>query len=293
MKRHLVNHTSPVADRLDGKLASYLAASGAVGLALASEANAQIVGNRIEQPFGINGDVNIDFNADGQVDFQIDHDRVDLNGTDIDYLQIDKNDVNSAANPIPIDAAATFDTMGTPGNNTVSSAYVVNGIDTGFGDNNNLGSYPAALQFGDLIGPGQVFDFQESDNFDNSGNTIRANRLIDEDMTQIDQDPGFGNNANVQVPFDGPNFVGLGGAVRYLGVQFNPQNAGNTHNGWIGIRIDNEDDATGAVTGWAYNTIPDAPIHAGVIPEPSSIILAFVGGVAILSGFCRRRILGK
>ena len=40
----------------------------------------------------------IDFNSDGQTDFQIDHDRVDVDGTaagpSLDYLQIDKNDIN-------------------------------------------------------------------------------------------------------------------------------------------------------------------------------------------------------
>ena len=60
--------------------------------------------NTTVQSFGINGDVNIDFNNDGQTDFQIDHDRVNLNGTNLDYLQVDKNDVNSADNPLPIDA---------------------------------------------------------------------------------------------------------------------------------------------------------------------------------------------
>ena len=29
------------------------------------------------QPFGINQEVNIDFNGDGQIDWQLDHDRVD------------------------------------------------------------------------------------------------------------------------------------------------------------------------------------------------------------------------
>ena len=92
--------------KLDGKLATYLAASGMVGTFLATEAHAVVVSNSSVQPFGINGQVNIDFNHDGQIDFQIDHDRVDLSGgTNVDYLQIDKNDVNGVepvgVSPVP------------------------------------------------------------------------------------------------------------------------------------------------------------------------------------------------
>ena len=71
-------------------------------------------------PFGINGEVNIDFNSDGQIDYQIDHDRVNLSGTNLDYLQIDKNDVSSAANPYPIDNFAVFPPEGDTGAPAVS-----------------------------------------------------------------------------------------------------------------------------------------------------------------------------
>ena len=97
---------------LERRLGKYLAASVTVAAVVSSEANAVVVSNTTVQPFGINGDVNIDFNSDGQTDFQIDHDRVNLNGTDLDYLQIDKNDVSSAANPYPIDGFAPFPTNG-------------------------------------------------------------------------------------------------------------------------------------------------------------------------------------
>src|SRR5262245_696499 len=83
---------------LDARLAGYFAAVGGFTAIFAHEAEAVIVGNSTAQPFGINGVVNIDFNNDTQVDFQIDHDRYNLNGTNLDYLQIDKNDVNSETN---------------------------------------------------------------------------------------------------------------------------------------------------------------------------------------------------
>ena len=60
---------------LDRKLAAYLTASVSVGAVMSSEAKAIVVSNTKVQPFGINGDVNIDFNCDGQIDYQIDHDR--------------------------------------------------------------------------------------------------------------------------------------------------------------------------------------------------------------------------
>ncbi|HJQ78917.1 MAG TPA: hypothetical protein VJ828_03130, partial [Lacipirellulaceae bacterium] len=172
---------------LDARLAAYLASAGALGTAVASEAEAVIVGNSTVQPFGVNGVVNIDFNRDGQVDFQIDHDRVDLTnmgGGVLDYLQIDKNDINGETNPLDFDPiagnqAATFPPNMTTPNDANESAYVINP--------NMQGSYPAAFTFGTPIGPTSSFDWQESNNFQSGGKWIRANRLIDEDATQIDQ----------------------------------------------------------------------------------------------------------
>src|SRR4051794_34777144 len=78
MKVHLEANSSSRRRTLDGRLATYLTAAGAVGAVMATEAKAIVVGNNTVQPFGINGSVNIDFNSDGQTDFQIDHDRVTL-----------------------------------------------------------------------------------------------------------------------------------------------------------------------------------------------------------------------
>lgn len=333
------------------RLAAYLA-GGATTLA-ARQAEAVIVSNTTEQPFGINEEVNIDLNGDGQIDLQIDHDRVILpgaggalgdydnssstggsdlvlwqrslgsntslpndnglgtpidarhldlwqthfgasgsSGTAIDYLQIDKNDVNSAANPIPVDFEQTFPVNGTVANDTVQTAYVTTGESTGYLD--DLGGYPQALEAGQQIGPNSFFDFQEGDNFAGTGNTIRANRLIDEDQGQIDQHPDFGNNSNVAIPQNGPNWVGLGGETRYVGFKVNLNDAVDDETllevinyGWIGVRIDNEADATGVVTGWAYETESDVSILAGdtgsgvsAIPEPTTLAAA-VGGVVL------------
>lgn len=273
--------------KLEGKLATYLAASGMVGTFLATEAHAVVVSNSTVQPFGINGEVNIDFNHDGQTDFQIDHDRVNLNGTNLDYLQIDKNDVNGASNPLVFDPgpdasfqATPFSDGATARNNANNAAYVINGPQ---------GSYPAALTAGTPIGPLSTFDFQESANFQGSGKWIRANRLIDEDATQIDQVLGGRPASGVMVPTNGPNFIGLGGQVRYLGLQMDLNSAGVFNYGWVGIHITNEADATGEVVGYGYQTVPGVGISAGV-PEPASIVMGAIGGTLLTGGLLVRKL---
>ncbi|HEY4235275.1 MAG TPA: hypothetical protein VGM76_17725 [Lacipirellulaceae bacterium] len=275
--------------KLDGKLAAYLAASGIVGTFLATEANAAVVANNTVQPFGVNGFVNLDFNHDGQTDFQIDHDRVTLpgGGPTLDYLQVDKNDVNGEGNPLAFDPgpdatfqATPFSDGATTRNNANNAAYVINGPQ---------GSYPAALTAGTQIGPLSTLDFQESANFQGSGKWIRANRLIDEDATQIDQVLGGRPASGVMVPTNGPNFIGLGGQVRYLGLQMDLNSSGALNYGWVGIHITNEADATGEVVGYGYQTVPGIPISAGV-PEPASIVMGAIGGTLLMGGLLMRKL---
>lgn len=236
----------------EARLAAYCAAAGGAAL-MNSSAEGAVVGNTTVQPFGINQEVGVDFNGDGQTDFQIDHDRYNLNGSNLDYLQIDKNDVSSAENPLPIDSFATFAPGIGPANDAAEAAYMTS----------SQGGYPAALTAGTFIGPGEIFDFQESDNYLGSQRTIRANRLIDEDQTQIDQVLGGVPADKVVIPTDGPNFLGLAGQVRYLGLKMDLNNTDQFNYGWIGIRIDNEADATGAVVGYGYETEPGVQILAG------------------------------
>ena len=246
----------------EAKLAAYVSLTGAIGAALASEAGAVIVANTTPQPFGINGEVNIDFNNDGQIDYQIDHDRYNLNGTNLDYLQLDKNDVSSHLNPYALDILEPFPLNGTERANG-DHAYIAQQDEFG-----GAGFYPEALTHGEMIGPlSNRWDFQEGDNFQNSGDWIRANRLIDEDQMQIDASIG----RNVTLPLGTPGWIGLNGEVRYLGVRidFVDTVSEGYHDdlphwfGWIGVRIDNEADATGVVTGYAYETELDVPIMAG------------------------------
>jgi hypothetical protein len=145
------------------------------------------------------------------------------------------------------------------------------------------------LTLGTPIGPLSSFDFQESSNFQSGGKWIRANRLIDEDATQIDQILGGRPASGVQVPFNGPNFDGLGGEVRYLGLKMDLNNSNLFNYGWVGVRITNEADATGEVVGWAYQSVPGVAITAGIIPEPGTLITALSGTIAIVVNFLGRR----
>jgi hypothetical protein len=271
---------------IEARLAAYLAAAGATTV-LATGAEGAIVSNKTVQPFGVNGVVDIDFNSDGQTDFQIDHDRYDLNGTLLDYLQIDKNDINGENNPLDYDPLPGFNQTPFPvnGTNPNNDSQVLSFTDS----INTLGGYAVALKAGDVIGadaagsrtPGTLWDYQENESFKGSGSSIRANRLIDEDQGQIDATLA---GRTVVVPM-GPHpdfpavddFLGLNGQTRYLGVRVDLNDAAqsgpndsqlegypqNFWYGWIGVRIDSEVDATGAVTGWAYESTQGMSIAAG------------------------------
>src|SRR3954469_25209296 len=124
MKRQLRRNQFRGGERslsLNKKLAAFAAASASIGAVMASEAKAIVVSNTNIQNFGINGYANIDFNSDGQTDFQIDHDRVTLpgGGPTLDYLQLDKNDVNGASpgeNLFATDITQSFPLNGTVAN---------------------------------------------------------------------------------------------------------------------------------------------------------------------------------
>jgi hypothetical protein len=266
-KRQKTQSTTTDSFSLNTKLASYLAASASIGAAMASEAKAVVVSNNTVQNVGINGFANIDFNHDGQTDYQIDHDRVDLTpqgGPVVDYLQLDKNDVNGASpgeDLFKTDFTQNFPTNGTTGNANINFGYVVQ-----HPASSSSVEYPSALLAGAEIGPNQSFDFQEGDNV--YGNNVdppktgRFNRLIDEDHGQVDT---LLNPAHPMLftPTGSPQFVGVQNLTRYLGVKMDLNATGQINYGWIGIKITNEADATGQVVGYGYETQPGVAILAG------------------------------
>jgi hypothetical protein len=257
---------------LDRKLASYLAASASIGAIAASEAQAIVISNPVVQNVGINGVANIDFNSDGQIDFQIDHDRVDLTpqgGPVVDYLQIDKNDINGETNPLPFDPltgfqAATYPPNGTTPNDQNNAAYLIQNP----GNVNNI-EYPSALLAGAEIGPSSNFDYQEGENVYGGGKTGRMGRLIDEDHGQVDVRLGGKTEAQLVTPVNTPQFLGVVNQTRYVGVRMdlNNNSAGNTASeyrfGWVGVKIIDEANATAQVVGYGYETQPGVSILAG------------------------------
>jgi hypothetical protein len=72
----------------------------------------------------------------------------------------------------------------------------------------------------------------------------------------------------------------------YIGVELEIE--GNIHYGWVHyIGFSNPNvvsgrDPGGFINSWAYESEPNTPIVAGAIPEPSSIILAFMSGTILL-----------
>ncbi len=259
---------------LDRKLTSYLAASASIGAVIATDANAIVISNPVTQNVGINGAVNIDFNSDGQTDFQIDHDRVDLTpqgGPVVDYLQVDKNDINGASNPLAFDpgpgccfAATPFSDGATTRNDANNSGYLIQVP----GDGTHI-QYPSALLAGEEIGPTKSYDYQEGDNVYGGGKTGRMGRLIDEDHGQVDMLLGGKPASAIVTPSNSPQFVGVQNLTRYVGVRVD-LNADSAHDtasefrfGWIGVKITNEADATGQVVGYGYETQPGVAILAG------------------------------
>ena len=266
---------------LDKKLASYLAASASIGAAMATDANAIVISNPVTQNVGINGVANIDFNSDGQIDFQIDHDRVDLTsngGPVVDYLQIDKNDINGENNPLPFDPlvglqAATFPPNGTTANDQNNAGYLIQNQ----GSVNNI-EYPSALLASAEIGQLSNFDYQEGDNVYGGGDTGRMGRLIDEDDGKVDMILGGKTSDQIVTSANSPQFTGVENLTRYVGVRMdlNNDSEANTASeyrfGWIGVKITNEADATGQVVGWGYETQPGVSILAGTTGGAPAII---------------------
>ena len=79
------------------------------------------------------------------------------------------------------------------------------------------------------------------------------------------------------IPATGP-FAGVDG---YLGIRFNIGT--ELHYGWIRLKMDSvfPNLARGYVTEWAYNSVPNAPLAAGAVPEPSTWALLGLGAAAL------------
>lgn len=80
----------------------------------------------------------------------------------------------------------------------------------------------------------------------------------------------------------GEAFGTFAGVDGYLGIRF--YIGANLHYGWIHVNSDLgfPKQAAGFITEWAYNSSPNQPIAAGVVPEPSVAALLIIGGGSVL-----------
>ena len=270
------NSRSDSASHFDSRLAAYLASAGAASLALSTEAEAVVVGQSTNIPFGpANGgpgniDIPIDLDNDGETDFSLNH---KSNSLGEDYLELDKSP----------DPNSDFPDLNGDGNNQ-SWRYL----------EDSPGSYPNPLLVGEssgtLINPpaGLTYEsLQDTDNYLSGGTTRRANRLIDYD-SGVDEpgtwDPPAGNG----------NFLGSEGIDQYLPFQIEFDTSSPAVNyGWIGVNISDDATASGTLIGYAYETEPLTPITMGVVPEPGTMALAALGGVALAGSWITRNIRRK
>ena len=61
----------------------------------------------------------------------------------------------------------------------------------------------------------------------------------------------------------------------FVGLEF--ESSEGTHYGWLDIEGVPNGGSYLIVHGWAYETTPGIGIVAGAVPEPSSVVLAFLG----------------
>lgn len=75
------------------------------------------------------------------------------------------------------------------------------------------------------------------------------------------------------------------GQRAYMGVEF--EIGGATHYGWLDMFVAS-DNPYAEIYGWAWETVPGVSLGAGVVPEPSAILLLAAGSIALLCRTKRR-----
>jgi hypothetical protein len=91
--------------------------------------------------------------------------------------------------------------------------------------------------------------------------------------------PGGGTSLAGAVTLNGPNL---------FGVQFTNEAGSSTHYAWVEITF-GASAGERAITGWAFESMPDAAIAAGVVPEPGTYAMLLAGLAGIGALVARRR----
>jgi len=150
-------------------------------------------------------------------------------------------------------------------------------------------------------------DFQLGDSFDDYnplwfyavgfGNNKHTGDWIGEAGSIVDDsEPGWVGGEHLLVSWmllldDGQAGVGAWlGQTGYMGLQFDADDG--THFGWVHMTVYAEHPGM-TIHSWAYETTPGVGIIAGAVPEPSSALLAVIGGLAAWNlRRCRKRTKG-
>jgi len=125
---------------------------------------------------------------------------------------------------------------------------------------------------------------------------LPADTVIDSSMSPVawigNQDSPSGLLLSSWRDIGDPDFMGIGEFAgvesAYVGLQL--QINGNTHYGWIRLGAPVPIFNGGWIYDFAYETLPDTPILAGAVPEPSSCGLCAIGIGALLFRYVRRQL---
>jgi hypothetical protein len=133
----------------------------------------------------------------------------------------------------------------------------------------------------DYVIPGPDFVLTTAGANSNTG-PLMAGTMIDSSRAWTS---GVQTLAAWRVPLDGP--LGCAGpwcgiSNGYMGLQFEID--GSTHYGWARLTVE-EASPSAILHEWAYESLAGVGLNAGVVPEPSTIILLSVGAVVVGLGW--------
>jgi hypothetical protein len=113
---------------------------------------------------------------------------------------------------------------------------------------------------------------------------LNQGEQVSSSLDPVYQWTGSSVTLGAQAVFDGQYFYAGNFSAKdaFIGLEF--QAGGNNYFGWMEV-TNYFNIAAGQVLGWAYETVPNTPILAGQVPEPSTVALIILGaGVVLLRG---------
>lgn len=131
----------------------------------------------------------------------------------------------------------------------------------------NDGSFIIPLSLGDYIGPDLA---QPAEWFDGTGGGLFVSCMA--------VGPGQVECLGLWPPDDG---------FGYFGLRF--QIDDNIHYGWVLLDFSDFGTVDGKIVGWAYESDANTSLNAGVVPEPSTILLILAGSAGLFLARRKKR----